>query len=230
MATKTDINYYIDYVSTMLGADFVDVEIMTVMEKIVKQSLEELKEYLTLNKLITIPYAQKINLKKYKVKHIIQVYRVQSADSIQGTSGVGDAFLLAMGMVQGIPYDLSRYTELLQIRKLKNAISVDLDWRFDDPYLYIHQNAMGCSEITIEYTPEVSKVEEITDDFWIGKLKKLVLANAKIILGRVRGKYKLSGSLYENDSATLLQEGNQEKKELLDFLSSNRDLVLPIGG
>ena len=233
MATKTNIQYYVDYIRTMLGADFVEVEVEEIFEKIVKQSLEELKEYLTMNKIVTIPYAQAIDMAKlgFKVKHVNRVMRVQSADSIQNSAGAyGDAFLLSLGMIQGVPYDLSRLTELMQIRRIKSLITVDLDFVWDDPILHVYQTAMATPAITVEFTPEVSKVSEITEDYWIGKLKKLALANTKIILGRVRGKYKLSGSLYENDAATLLAEGNAEKKELMDMLKSNHDIIFPIQG
>lgn len=226
---KMTIQDYIDYLELMLGGDFVEIEIKTAMNKVVKQSFEELKEYLTLNKFVTVPYSQRIDLSKYKVRSIVQVYREQAADSVSGTAGSTDAFLLAVGMIQGIPYDMSRYAQLLQVRQLKNTISTDLDYRWDDPFLYITQNAMQSALITIEYTPKLDSVEELIDDYWIGKLKKLALANAKIILGRVRGKYRLANALYDIDAQQILSEGLQEKKEIMDFLQQNSDIILPIG-
>lgn len=226
---KMRMQDYIDYLELMLGGDFVELEIKSAMNKVVKQSFEELKEYLTLNKFVTVPYSQRIDLSKYRVRSIVQVYREQAADSVSGTAGSTDAFLLAVGMIQGIPYDMSRYAQLLQVRRLKNTISTDLDYRWDDPFLYITQNAMQSALITIEYTPILESVEELTDDYWIGKLKKLALANAKIILGRVRGKYRLANALYDIDAQQILSEGLQEKKEIMDFLQQNSDIILPIG-
>lgn len=223
------IQEYIDYIGTMLGVDFVEVEIKDGLEKIVKASLEELKEYLTYNKFVTVPFANRIDLTEYKVRSIIQVYREQQADGISGTAGSTDAFLLAIGMVQGVPYDLSRYAQLLQVRKLKNTIATDLDWRWDSPFLYITQNAMASSLITIEYTPIITDVDEIEDEYWVGKLRKLALANAKIVLARTRGKYRLNNALYDNDAAQLLSEGLQEKQDVMKFLEDNHDIILPIG-
>lgn len=220
---------YIEYLDLMLGGDFVEVEIRSKYDRIISQSLGELMEYLRLNKFITVPYANRIDMTEYNVSSIVQVYRTQAADSTSGTAGSTDAFLLAAGMVQGVPYNIERYTQLLQIRKIKNTMSTDLDYRFDDPYLYITQNPMQSAYITIEYTPKVTSVEDITDEYWIGKLKKLSLANAKIILGRVRGKYRSANSLYENDAAQILQEGMNEKTELINFLQDNKDILLPIG-
>lgn len=229
MATVMTMQKYVDYILDMLGGDFVEIEIKESIPKIVNHSLEELKEYLTLNKFVTVPYMKKIDLSKYNVKSVIQVYRTQPSDSISGTAGSTDAFLLAVGMVNGIPYDLTTLEQLLQIRKMKNTIATDLDWRWSDPFLFINQNPYQSTSVTIEYTPEVKSIEEITDDYWIGKLKKLALANSKIVLGRVRGKHTLSNALYVNDAQIMLAEGTRERDELLKFIQENSDMILPIG-
>lgn len=229
MATKMTQQNYIDYVYRQLGGNLLEVEIKEMLPEILVDSLGELKEYLTYNKFVTVPYAQRIDLSAYKVRSVIQVMRTQAADSTNGTAGTTDAFLLAIGMMQGVPYDITRYANLLQIRQLKNTISTDLQWVWDDPYLYVTQNAMQSAMVTIEYTPVIESVEEITDDYWIGKLKKLFLANAKIITGRVRSKYRLSNALYDNDGPTILAEGNSEKAEVMKFLQDNSDIILPIG-
>lgn len=228
MATRMTLQSYIDYLEVMLGGDFIELEIKDSFNKVVNQSLEELKEYLTLNQFVTVPYSNRIDLSKYKVRSIIAVYREQASDSVTNSAGSTDAFLLSVGMVQGIPYDMNRYIQLMKVRQIKNTISTDLDYIWNDPYLYIHQNSMKSSLVTIEYTPAIESVEDITDDYWIGKLKKLCLANAKIILGRVRGKYKLANALYDNDSQQILSEGLQEKQEIMNFLQENSDTFLPI--
>lgn len=229
MSNKMTMRSYIDYLKTMLGASFVEVETESELERIVMMSLEEIKEYITLNQFVTVPYMNRIDLSKYKVDKIIQVYREQASDSISGTAGSTDAFLLAAGMIQGVPYDMSRYARLLQVRQLKNTIATDLDWRWDDPYLYITQNPMQSALITIEYSPMIESVEDIKDNYWIGKLRKLCLANAKIQLGRVRGKHRVNIALYENDAAQMLAEGNAEKASIMNFLEQNSDTILPIG-
>lgn len=228
--SKMTVQSYIDYVEVMLGADLVEVEIQNILEKVVKQSLEELKEYLTMPTFVTVPYAPRIDMTPYKVRSIIQVYRTNAMDSVLGTTGLADPFILAAGMMQSAgSYDMTRYANLLQVRQMKNTISTDLEFRFDDPWLMVTQNPMSSSTITIEYTPIVTSVEDITSDYWIGKLRKLVLANSKLVLGRVRGKYKLNNALYDNDAQLLLQEGNVEKNEIMQFLQQNSDIILPIG-
>jgi len=218
---------YIDYIRTMLASKFVNLEIDTDLENAVKVSLQEIQEYITYPKIVTVPYSECIDLSKYKVRSVLQVYRSYVTDSIAATAGGTDAFLLAAGMIQGVPYDLNRYMNLIQIRKIKNTIADDLDWIWDDPRLWITQNPIQAANVTIEYTPVIDSVEQITDQYWIGKLRKLCLANAKIITARARGKYKLNNAMYDNDADVILAEGNAEKNALMAFLESNSDLVLP---
>lgn len=222
---------YIDYVRTEMAADYVTLECEGSLDKILNQSLGELREYITYNKFVTVPYQNCIDLSAYNIRSIIQVYRTEAQDSVVGTAGSTDALLLTMSMVTGgsMAYDTSSYTNLLLARKLKNTIATDLDYRWDDPYLWIVQNPMQSGNVTIEYTPVIKNVEEITDDYWIGKLKKLFLANTKIVTGRIRSKYKVTNALYINDGDAILAEGQQEKQAVMDFLQQNGDLFLPIG-
>ena len=45
-------------------------------------------------------------------------------------------------------------------------------------------------------------------------LTKLSLAIAKVTVGRIRSRYTQSNALWTQDGETLLQEGNEELKEL----------------
>ena len=51
---------------------------------------------------------------------------------------------------------------------------------------------------------------------------------SKITLGRVRGKYELSSSLYKLDGSELLQEGIAERDAIRQELKEDHDLVLPM--
>ena len=64
--------------------------------------------------------------------------------------------------------------------------------------------------------------------FWINYIQRLSLAFTKEALGRVRGKYNLSSSLYSLDGATLLQEGIAERDAVREELVENSDLAFPI--
>lgn len=50
------------------------------------------------------------------------------------------------------------------------------------------------------------------------------LALVKIALGRIRTRYVQSNALLTDDGSTMLQEGNEELKEIRETLRTNNDL------
>ena len=69
-----------------------------------------------------------------------------------------------------------------------------------------------------------TKTEEITSDYWIDILKRLSLAMTKVALGRIRTRFTQTNALWTQDGETMLQEGNEELKELREILRTNADL------
>ena len=82
--------------------------------------------------------------------------------------------------------------------------------------------------ITIEYIPIMSNVNEIVEPYWQDKLKRLSLAYAKINLGRIRSKYTLNNATYNLDGQQLIAEGVKEVEDLRNYLNQNLDLMLPL--
>ena len=58
-------------------------------------------------------------------------------------------------------------------------------------------------------------------------MAKLALAYSKQVLGRVRGKYKLTSAPYELDADQLLQEASEELTEIRTFLAQNNNIFIP---
>ena len=54
------------------------------------------------------------------------------------------------------------------------------------------------------------------------------VALTKVALGRIRSRYKQSNALWEQDGETLLNEGNEELKELRETLRVNAQLCYPL--
>jgi hypothetical protein len=216
---------YKEEILLKLGAPVVDVEIEEVIERIIASSFKELKRYISVSKLLTIPYSQVIDLAPYNVQTIHYILR----DKDSGVnSNFNDAFYLATTLVSNTGYDISDYTRYLMIQQIKNTMRTDLDYIHADDKLYISCTTPYPKNITIAYTPKYSCVEEVTDPYWEDMLQRLSLANSKIILGRIRGKYSNSTALYNLDGDKLLEEGRQELTELRQFLSDNFDLQMPI--
>ena len=71
---------------------------------------------------------------------------------------------------------------------------------------------------------EYYSVEDIREQYWDTQLRKLALGMCKVILGRIRSKYKSSSSKFQLDGDQLLAEGNAEIQSVRQFLDDNKDI------
>lgn len=112
---------------------------------------------------------------------------------------------------------------------MQNTTTTDLAFREDKTAnkLYINCNYDLPTYITIAYIPVYESVEEINSDYWIDILKRISLALTKIGLGRVRTRFTQSNALWTQDGETMLQEGNEELKELREVLRVNSLYFFP---
>ena len=119
------------------------------------------------------------------------------------------------------------YNTLLQMR---NTLSTDLDFKEDKAAnkLYINAAYSDMQEITIEYVPTYHTVEQITSSYWILQLKKLSLALVKIALGRIRTRFGHTGDIITQDGDKILEEGNTEYKEVMQHLTENSMMFIPV--
>ena len=125
---------------------------------------------------------------------------------------------------------VSRYASWNTARQISNTMSTDLSYYLDSSKtkLYINTNLTSGSHVTIEYVPRYDSVEEIVSDYWIDVLMRMAKASTKVLLGRIRGRYKQSNALWVSDAETMLQEGQQELAELRQKLEANTQLIYPI--
>ena len=240
------IEQYIDEIKLEITGNTTHLEISDeVISKILSKSLREVNRYIDATKLITIPFAPCIDLGPYTdsegkyhegFKHsaVVNVFRTEgyTGDTTSGGVMYADPMQAQMWMAftnGGTMYNLQdyvmnylAYNTLLQMR---NTTSTDLSFREDksENKLYINTCYNAPNMITIEYIPLYESVEEINDPYWTDILLRLAIATTKVILGRIRSKYKLSGQV-ELDGETLLAEGNDELKELRERLRINDQL------
>ena len=71
-------------------------------------------------------------------------------------------------------------------------------------------------------------VEDIESEYWEDILIRLSLALTKVTVGRIRTRYTQSNALWTQDGETILQEGQEELKELRQAMLDNSDLFYPI--
>ena len=218
-----------------------DVEIDdTTIESVVKKSMRELERYWDETTLVTIPFSSCIDLAnseldlKEKVSTIVKVYRT---DAIGQTTNMGDPAYMQQWMLfsnGGTMYNLNDYilnfSAWNTLLRIKNTMSTDLSFIEDkhNNKLYINHYLDTPSRITVEYIPKLTDIEAIKSEYWIDILIRMSTAMTKIVLGRIRTRFTQSNPLWTQDGEKLLEEGNSERKELLEILRTNSNLIYDI--
>lgn len=218
-----------------------DVEIDdTTIESVVKKSMRELERYWDETTLVTIPFSSCIDLAnseldlKEKVSTIVKVYRT---DAIGETTNMGDPAYMQQWMLfsnGGTMYNLNDYilnfSAWNTLLRIKNTMSTDLSFIEDkhNNKLYINHYLDTPNRITVEYIPKLTDIEAIKSEYWIDILIKMSTAMTKIVLGRIRTRFTQANPLWTQDGEKLLEEGNSERKELLEILRTNSNLIYDI--
>lgn len=237
-----ELQGYIDEIKLSLtGAGVLNLELNDEqLTRIVNSCFQEVQRYINTTKLITIPFNYCIDLTPYKVSAVTGVYRVRgylANGSINDANLYTDPLyasqwqiLYGSGNIYGLQdwvYNYGAWNTLMQIR---NTISTDLMFKFNKPTnkLYINCASDKPEYITIEYIPIFENVNEITSDFWIDILKRLCVAKAKVIVGRIRSRYTQNNAMWSQDGDTLLEEGNSEIDDLREKLRTSSELFYPV--
>lgn len=222
---------YIEDIKISLGAPVVDIEIEEILGKIVDKAFREMRKYITETHFVTVPYSSSgIDVRRYNINTVVQVLRTQNPTR---SRDLADVYTLsAMNIGNNSPSNLllSDYTARLQVTQIKNTMSTDLDFTFDsaDQILYVNTVYPTPLEVTLVFLPQFKDVSEVLEDYWIDYIQRLSLALAKESLGRVRGKYELSSSLYKLDGDQLVSEGISERDAIRQELKENADTVFPM--
>lgn len=205
------------------------------LAQIVKKSLREINRYIDSTKLITVPFTPCIDLKGWPHTAVINVFRTEGytgditsggvmyADPMQAQMWMAFSNGSTMYNLQDYILNYMSYNTLLQMR---NTTSTDLAFREDksENKLYVNTGYDAPVNITIEYIPEYTDVEQIDDPYWLDVLIRLSTATTKVILGNIRNKYTQTNSNWTVNGERLLEEGNEELKELRERLRLNDQL------
>lgn len=207
---------------------------------VVKKAMREIQRYIDSTKLITIPYARCIDLKDFKCSSITNVYRAEgnTGDTSTGltTSAVDPMYaqrwmaFSSGGTMYNLQNYLLNYMSWNTLLQLRNTTSTDMSFKYDKmaEKLYINVGYDTPRLVTIEYVPIYENVEDITSDYWIDILQRLALGMTKVVLGRIRSRYKQSNALWEQDGETMLAEGNEQVEALREILRTNATMFYPI--
>jgi len=204
-----DIDVYRNRILSALGHPTVKVELTTEqLDNCINSAFEEIEPYITDTQLVTVPYSNRIDMSQYDVDYVVSVYKSPLSEV---DPSIADypyyEFYLSMDSISGL-------IEYYAAHKLSLSFKDRMSYRFVKPYLYVDMAPPITSTITVEYVPELKDVSSVNDPLWISLIYRLALANAKEVLGRVRGKYRVQGSPVELDPDTLLNEAQSEKESI----------------
>lgn len=197
--------------------------------KILMYAFRELKRNIHEYSDLTVPYQRRISLKDYKVKDLIEIRRanVPAGLGIDNTSA-GNVFTALAGMTaisSTKQYDayFDYYTETMLVQNIKNAITQDLQFMYDEQnqLLYVSANTPYPVYITITYIADYDDPSEIKTSYWQDWMRRLAIAHFKVYVGEKRSKMKIPGSPVQLNGETLLQEGREELKEAREYLAAN---------
>lgn len=236
-----ELQEFVDRIKLDLTGNLLKLEIPDeTIAQYVLSAFKEIQRYIDVTKLITVPYAPCIDLKGFKSSAIVNVYRTQgyTGDTNTGmTDSAVDPMQAQMWMAfssGGTMYNLNNYVmnylsynTLLQMR---NTTTTDMAFKEDRDALklYINTGFDRPNSVTIEYIPVYDNVNQITSEYWIDILQRLSLAMVKVGLGRIRTRFTQTNALYQDDGATILQEGQTELQNLREILRTNSTMFYGI--
>ena len=232
---------YIENIKLVLTGGILELEIPDeTLSKVLKRSLQIIQRYIDTTELMTVPFARCIDISNSEISSVSRVFRVEGYTG-DNEIGMGQTIMDPMYVQTwmaftngGTMYNLNdyvlnymSYNTLLQMR---NNTSTDMAFKQDHQAgkLYINTGYDVPNYVTIEYVPVFKSVEQIKSNYWIDMLQKLSIAETKIILGRIRTRYTANGSLWQQDGETILAEGVEEEKNILEILTTNSQIVYPI--
>ena len=235
-----DMTAIMDEVRLKLTGDVVDLELSDAsLIKIINSCLREVQRYIDTFGVITVPFKKCIDVKEYKMNSVIGVRRAEGYNTETEEVGISVAdplyvsqwqILTGTGNISNIGDYVSNYASWSTLQQIKNTTSTDLSFIYDkhEEKLYVNVSQALPGNITIMYIPRFDDVSEITSDFWIDVLVRMAVAQTKIVVGRVRSKFKQSNALWVLDGDTLLQEGTSELSSLREELRGSTQLVYGI--
>lgn len=221
----------IEDIKISLGSPVIELENESILGQIVDKAFKEVKRYITETRYVTIPYSRgPIDTSGCNINTIVQIFRTSNPNRVTDFTDIYSLSTINAAYTSTTNVLLSDYFYRTQMHQLKSTITTDLDFTYDkeNNKLYVNTFYPTPVKLTLAFIPDFHDVSEVREQYWINLINRLALAFAKINLGRIRGKYELSSSLYKLDADTMLSEGISERDAVRTTLDDNSDLVFPI--
>ena len=112
------------------------------------------------------------------------------------------------------------------IKNLNSSFDGNLQSKLDKIYGELSSQAGKAKNLASQVDAFMSSTARYISS--IDNLIRMAVANAKIVIGRIRTRFTQNNALYAQDGEKLLEEGNTELAELRQHLIENRNVFYPI--
>jgi len=135
-------------------------------------AFKELKNYITEIRTVSIPYQKVTDLTKIKDEYdrpvkVMNIYYIVRGKYNNGINGLSDVMYIYRNNNM-TSFNFTDYARSLLCTQLKNTLSTDMDFQYDkyNDKLYVYCHQALPSTITLFYSPDFERVEEILEPFW----------------------------------------------------------------
>ncbi len=197
------------------------------IQQLLSLSLRELVEKVDTPSMLIIPYQSVIDVSEYKIAKIDLIMRSNTPYGtthgltydpfyISNTVSIGSQGASGQAGIHSVLQMQAQYA----IRAMaQNVVQAELH-HFHDLYnkkLYVSYSGQAPISLTILYRPEIQAVEDLPSPIWQSYLMRLAVAHGKVIIGRIRSKYSVSGAPVTVNSE-ILAEGLSELEKIYEEL------------
>lgn len=213
-----------DFVLRKLGHPLVRVELtLQQLKDSIDETIEEIAPWVVQPEFITVNTNSQIDLSEYNISYIINV--VPADRDVSGgiqNGGVTDIFAVGYYGTSGYREAFYSQLELGLLNRNKESISGGVSWKFIDrsSKLLIDVGSTDAKRVTIEYSPKIKSIDDLTEDIYVSFAKKFALAFSRATLSDIRGKFRVEGSPVELDSSEQSDKSNSELERLREELKN----------
>lgn len=195
----------VDRISRRLGNYLVNVEIPPeVISSFVDEAVSMAEPYIGDTSFITVVADKVVDLSGQGIVDVVRVFHNQAY--------ISDYDELDLFHVRDYSNFYDRAILPYRISQMEDYIDRSFKYDKETEKLYLDDYS---GTVTIEVIKKLT-VEQIKDEEMRNWIQRYALALCKESLGRVRGKYRLNNAPFELDSQELLQEAQEELRNLED--------------
>lgn len=212
------------WIKRKLGYPVVNIELTDdQLEDSIDEALDEVAPWVVQPEYITVPFSNRVDLKEYSVAYVINVFSAESRTNQSGVvnGGVVDIFSANQNFGSA-SYRDALYVNLEQaiLERTRSTMKGDISFKWIKPNLYVDMGSEISSSITIEYSPTIKDVKDLTDELYFNFIKKFALCFARETLSDIRGKFRTSNSVVELDAEEQSSKSSAELERLREELKS----------